>query len=202
MEDDRQSATVAVGAGRLRSRCWAAGLCRSPPRDVERVHPRDDRDYPPSCPFSSGSFRDGSGFRSGSTCGRSVSDLKLALSQIALLVTFLAHQAWLMCDAICATLFRLYRVASDAARMDYGRPGESRAPARFDRLLPADGRRHRPRCRCGDFRGVGRAAFLAGRGAVRDSLARCRRSSRAGSACRRLDRLTRRSPSRTGKSYA
>jgi len=34
-------------------------------------------------------------------------DLRLALSQIALLVTFLAHQAWFMSDAIVRTLFRL-----------------------------------------------------------------------------------------------
>ena len=34
-------------------------------------------------------------------------DLKLALSQILLLTTFLAHQAWLMSDAILRTLFRL-----------------------------------------------------------------------------------------------
>lgn len=35
------------------------------------------------------------------------SDLGLALLQIALLITFLAHQAWLMTDAIGRTLFRL-----------------------------------------------------------------------------------------------
>ena len=34
-------------------------------------------------------------------------DLKLALSQIMLLVTFLSHQAWTMSDAILRTLFRL-----------------------------------------------------------------------------------------------
>jgi cyclic beta-1,2-glucan synthetase len=34
-------------------------------------------------------------------------DLLLALAQIALLVTFLAHQAWLMTDAIFRTLYRL-----------------------------------------------------------------------------------------------
>ena len=34
-------------------------------------------------------------------------DLALALSQIALLITFLAHQTWLMTDAIIRTLFRL-----------------------------------------------------------------------------------------------
>ena len=32
----------------------------------------------------------------------------LAASQIALAITFLAHQAWLMSDAIARTLVRLY----------------------------------------------------------------------------------------------
>ena len=36
-----------------------------------------------------------------------VHDLALACAQIALLVTFLAHQAWLMTDAILRTLYRL-----------------------------------------------------------------------------------------------
>ena len=36
-----------------------------------------------------------------------VGDLRLALSVTALLVVFLAHQAWLMADAICRTLYRL-----------------------------------------------------------------------------------------------
>jgi cyclic beta-1,2-glucan glucanotransferase len=35
-------------------------------------------------------------------------DLGLALTQTALTVTFLAHQAWSMSDAICRTLFRLF----------------------------------------------------------------------------------------------
>jgi cyclic beta-1,2-glucan synthetase len=35
-------------------------------------------------------------------------DLALAVSQVALTVTFLAHQAWLMTDAIVRTLFRVY----------------------------------------------------------------------------------------------
>jgi cyclic beta-1,2-glucan synthetase len=35
-------------------------------------------------------------------------DLELALSQIALHVAFLAHQAWLMVDAVTRTLFRLF----------------------------------------------------------------------------------------------
>ncbi len=36
------------------------------------------------------------------------SDLTLALSLSALIITFLAHQAWLMCDAILRTLWRLF----------------------------------------------------------------------------------------------
>ena len=35
-------------------------------------------------------------------------DFKLALSQVTLLVVFMAHQAWLMGDAILRTLFRLF----------------------------------------------------------------------------------------------
>ena len=35
-------------------------------------------------------------------------DVALALSQVGLTVTFLAHQATLMTDAILRTLFRLY----------------------------------------------------------------------------------------------
>ena len=35
-------------------------------------------------------------------------DLRLALTQSALLIAFLAHQAWLMGDAIVRTLYRLF----------------------------------------------------------------------------------------------
>ena len=35
-------------------------------------------------------------------------DVQLAFSQTALLVVFLAHQAWMMADAIARTLFRLF----------------------------------------------------------------------------------------------
>src|SRR5262245_25744455 len=37
-----------------------------------------------------------------------ITDLVLAMSQVALTVTLLAHQAWLMTDAIVRTLFRVY----------------------------------------------------------------------------------------------
>ena len=37
-----------------------------------------------------------------------VADLQAGLSVTALLRVFLAHQAWLMADAICRTLYRLF----------------------------------------------------------------------------------------------
>ena len=37
-----------------------------------------------------------------------LADAQLALTRTALLLTLLAHQAWLMCDAIGRTLFRLF----------------------------------------------------------------------------------------------
>src|SRR6185436_19799587 len=39
-------------------------------------------------------------------------DFVLAVSQIAFTITFLAHQAWLMIDAIARTLFRLFHTQS------------------------------------------------------------------------------------------
>ncbi len=42
------------------------------------------------------------------------SDFRLALTQSVLLVTFLAHQAWLMGDAIGRTLIRLCHASSSA----------------------------------------------------------------------------------------
>ena len=78
----------------------------------------------------------------------------LALVQSGLMVVFLAHQAWLMADAIIRTLVRLTVTRRHllewvpAAHAAFGsRPGNSA-------LLPADGRDGRDRCR-GDSRGMG-----------------------------------------------
>lgn len=48
------------------------------------------------------------GIRSRVHFARVLSDLGSALSQILLIVTLLAHQAWLMADAVLRTLFRLF----------------------------------------------------------------------------------------------
>ena len=51
-------------------------------------------------------------------------DVRLALSQTALLVVFLAHQAWLMTDAIGRTLFRL--LVSRRHLLDWVTAGQAR----------------------------------------------------------------------------
>ncbi len=94
------AAFVALLAG------WTLPLgCRG---GVERVRGRDVRDAHPYCRRSSGWCREGSGFPSGGTGTRSARISCLSLSQVALLVTLLAHQAWLMTDAILRTFFRLF----------------------------------------------------------------------------------------------
>jgi cyclic beta-1,2-glucan synthetase len=57
-------------------------------------------------------------------------DLKLALSQIVLLVTFLAHQAWTMSDAITRTLFRL--IVSHRNMLDWVTAAQSKVNPRRD----------------------------------------------------------------------
>src|SRR4030095_16519359 len=57
-------------------------------------------------------------------------DLTLALSQIAFLVAFLAHQAWLMADAIARTLYRMF--VSHRGLLEW----LAAAPAKFS--LPPD----------------------------------------------------------------
>ena len=75
-------------------------------RAMERVHRDDDRD-PRASPFLTGILPRRLGLSQRIHLRAVGADLKLALSQILLLVTFLAHQAWTMSDAILRTLFRL-----------------------------------------------------------------------------------------------
>ncbi len=58
-------------------------------------------------------------------------DVWLALSQTALLVVFLAHQAWLMADAIGRTLFRL--LMSHRHLLDWVTAGQAKVSPRLDR---------------------------------------------------------------------
>ena len=57
-------------------------------------------------------------------------DFTLALLQIALLVTFVAHQAWLMADAIARTLFRLF--VRRRRLLEWVTTAESKASGRLD----------------------------------------------------------------------
>lgn len=57
-------------------------------------------------------------------------DVRLALSQTALLVVFLAHQAWLMADAIGRTLFRL--LVSHRHLLDWVTASQAKVSPRLD----------------------------------------------------------------------
>ncbi len=95
---------------------------------------------------------------------RVLSDLGGALSQALLIVTLLAHQAWLMADAVIRTLFRLFITRRNllqwtpAAQATIGPDPSPR------RLLSVDGRRggHR-RCRARRDMAVRRPDRLSGR---------------------------------------
>ncbi len=63
---------------------------------------------PPLLPFFAGILPRRKGISKRSHLLAVAADLTLALSQIAFLLTLLAHQAWLMTDAIARTLFRLF----------------------------------------------------------------------------------------------
>src|SRR5215831_4527793 len=63
---------------------------------------------PPLLPVLSGMMPRRRGISKRSHLRAVATDLLLAMSQISLTVTFLAHQAWLMTDAIMRTLFRVY----------------------------------------------------------------------------------------------
>ena len=99
-------------------------------------------------------------------------DLRLALAQSALMISFLAHQAWLMARRDRANPDPAVRYPAASARVGYGRAGSDRSEARPFRLLSPDGRGDHHR-RCGGDRrfGVG-ARDLAARVAVRGALDR------------------------------
>jgi cyclic beta-1,2-glucan synthetase len=63
---------------------------------------------PPLIPIASALVPRRAGITTRSHLGALGTDLRIALTQAALVVTFLAHQAWLMGDAIARTLWRLF----------------------------------------------------------------------------------------------
>ncbi len=65
--------------------------------------------------------------------------------QVLLIVTLLAHQAWLMADAVLRTLFRLFITPAQSPAMDAGGAGDHRPRPQRRRLLSLDGGRGRHR---------------------------------------------------------
>ena len=70
-----------------------------------------------------------------------VTDLAVGLAQLAMMLTLLAHQAWLMSDAISRTLYRLYVSHRLMLELDDRGAGQALEPSRRSRLLRHDGRR-------------------------------------------------------------
>ena len=76
-------------------------------RDLDRVRSRDDRVARDAAVLHRDRAAAARHFQA-QPCARRRRGLRRGASQIALLVTLLAHQAWLMTDAIVRTLYRLF----------------------------------------------------------------------------------------------
>ena len=142
LEDARQSAPDAVGAGQhsgpvggwtlpfARRAVWTGFILAThrraaPAARVAGIVPR-------RAGSRRGSHLRALGAICGSRCRRS-----------RLLVTFLAHQAWLMADAIVRTLFRLFVSHRRLLEWVTAAQAQGQPAARSPRLLSADGRRRR-----------------------------------------------------------
>ena len=109
LENDRQPAPHAVGAGHLPR--IAGGMDARPclRRDLDGLHSRDASRCPRLLPFFTGIVPRRLGISKRSHARAVGADLATGLRRRSrLLVTLLAHQAWLMTDAIVRTLFRLF----------------------------------------------------------------------------------------------
>ena len=173
LEDARQSAADAVGAGGHSSPCWPAGPCRFDAAAVWTVlRPRDDRAADLDSRRRRRSSRGGPASRCAATSARSAPISGCALAQSALMITFLAHQAWLMADAIARTLVRLF--VTRRHLLEWVTAAQATIGPRLDfcgfyRRM-AGGGRHRALWRCSS---AGRGAGdLAARAAVRGALDR------------------------------
>ena len=139
LEDARQSPTHSLGAGRLahpgrrldRARTLGPGV-----DGVRARHPGSPGADPRRLEARSPRARDLQAHASSRRRG----ELALAGAQIALGVTLLAHQAWLMGDAIVRTLLRCMSLADGCSS---GSPPRSPSAARpgGGRGVPPDGRR-------------------------------------------------------------
>ena len=130
LEDARQPAPDAVGAGRVPRRSSPAGpLPVALAGDVDGVRPRDDRAAARCCPSSRGIVPRRRGISKRSHVRAVGADLVAGRRRrCALTVTLLAHQAWLMADAIVAhARTACYVHAPAAARV--GDRGAGEGPA-------------------------------------------------------------------------
>ena len=103
-------------------------------------------------------------------------------------ITLLAHQAWLMVDAIVRTLARL--IVTRRSLLEWTTAAQAKASHDLEprRVLPPDGRRRRDRARRGGPRPRWRSRARPG-SRRRSSASGCsRRSSPGGSACRPANR--------------
>ena len=186
LEDDGQPAANAVGAGRIPRVAGGMDAALGRRRGLERVCRRDLRGSRPFCRLSSGWCREGSGSRSAGTGTRSATDFALSLSQVALLVTLLAHQAWLMTDAIVRTFFRLF--VRHRRLLEWVTAAQARLSTQlglggYYRWM-AGGIALRWRGHCRDR--MHRAQSMAGRGSIRDPVdGRSRRRAMGESFARR-----------------
>ncbi len=115
-------------------------------------------------------------------------DFALGILQSIFLITFLAHQAWLMVDAVGRTLFRLSH-SPPLARMGHRGADHRRRAIRYSHAFRAD------RGQCGFCGACGggarfRRAIESGRSPCRSAFCGFyRRLWRAGRACRRAPRV-------------
>jgi cyclic beta-1,2-glucan synthetase len=121
---------------------------------------------PSLLPVLSGSIPSRRGISKRSHIRAVARDAVLAASRIGLTITMLAHQTWLMSDAIVRTLH--------AGMGDRG-AGKGRTASRSSRFLPSHGRGSRARRRRGDCGGVGAAGGLAGGPAISPAMDRVTR---------------------------
>ena len=108
LEDARQSAANAVRAGLHARLAGRLGIAARRRVGVDRLHSRRRSLLPTFIPVIAAVLPRRAGITLRSHLAGLGSDLRLALAQSALIVTFLAHQAWLMGDAIGRTLLRLF----------------------------------------------------------------------------------------------
>ena len=137
----------------------------APAARVDRRSSSPPSPCPPSCPrCRPRSSRAAGHLQARPTCARVGRSFALAAAQIALGVTFLAHQAWLMADAIGRTLVRLYLTRRRLLEWVTAAQAKSDSSLELRRRVPADARRAGPGRR-------GRRAGRAGRGRTAGAIA-------------------------------